>query len=82
MIRIKTVFILIVVILFVIVLLQNQEPDHLHFLWLYFYIPKLTMLLTIAAVAFILGYLAGRLKRGKHSNNLNTLSNEDNDYIH
>jgi uncharacterized integral membrane protein len=90
--RIKTIIILVIAILLTIVLMQNTERVRFTFLFTDMYISKLTMLLLIAIVAFILGVLVGRPKRVKrlggdftendlNKNAPNTLSNEDKDYI-
>jgi uncharacterized integral membrane protein len=87
--RIKTIIILVVAILLAIVIFQNTGQVRFAFLFTDFYVSKLVMMLMIAVVAFILGYLAGRPKNIRKlggnftddSNTTNTLSNEDKDYI-
>ena len=90
--RIKTIIILIVVILLTIVFMQNLDPVRFVVLFANFYVSKVTMMLIVGVIAFILGYLTGRLGRSKYnhsgyddsgdnSSSSRTLSDEDKDYI-
>jgi len=90
--RIKTIAIIVITALLTIVLVQNTGPVNFSFLWATFRLSKLVMLISVAAVAFILGVLAGRPSRVKRlgddlydnhpdKENANTLSDEDRDYI-
>jgi uncharacterized integral membrane protein len=90
--RIKTIIIIIITILLTVLLMQNTGRDHLDFLWGTFYMSKLVLLLVVALIAFILGYLVGRPKRiprlggdyaepDSNKNETNTLSDEDKEYI-
>jgi len=90
--RIKTIVIILITAILTIVLVQNTGPVNFSFLWATFRLSKLVMLLVVAAIAFILGVLAGRPTRVKrlggdvYENHpdeqpTNTLSDEDRDYI-
>lgn len=90
--RLKTIAIVVITILLTVVLMQNTGRDHLDFLWATFSISKLLMLLVVALVAFVLGYLVGRPKiikrlggeydgESENKGNANTLSQEDRDFI-
>jgi uncharacterized integral membrane protein len=90
--RVKTIIIILITILLTIVLIQNTGKDHLFFLWATFTMSKLLMLLIVGAIGFYLGYLVGRPKNIKRlggnlpldnqdSDDPNTLSEEDKDYI-
>jgi len=90
--RIKTIFIILIAILFIIVLLQNNSPVSFSFLWADFRISKLTMLLIVSIIAFVLGILVGRPKRVRrlggdymvedpNQKEPGTLSDEDREYI-
>jgi uncharacterized membrane protein YciS (DUF1049 family) len=90
--RIKTIIIILITVVFTIVLMQNTGPVTFSFLWADFRISKLAMLVMVAAVAFILGWLVGRPNKVKRlggdypdenteHTNPNTLSDEDRDYI-
>jgi len=90
--RIKTIFIILIAILLIIVLLQNNSPVSFSFLWADFRISKLTMLLIVSIIAFVLGILVGRPKRVRrlggdymvedpNQKEPGTLSDEDREYI-
>lgn len=90
--RVKTIVIITITVLLTVVLMQNTERVSFEFLWATFALSKLTMLASVAAVAFILGVLVGRPKSVKSlggnatenelgKQNSNTLSDEDKDYI-
>ena len=81
-----------ITILLTVILMQNTGRDTFSFLWATIDTTKLTMLLLFTFIGFILGLLAGRPKRIKKlsidvtadetkNKNLNTLSDEDKDYI-
>ena len=89
---IKTIVIVVVTILLTAALAQNTDKVPFSFLFANFYISKLTLMLVVAVVAFILGLLIGRPKKAKfdiegyHDNirkkeDPNTLSDEDREYI-
>jgi uncharacterized integral membrane protein len=90
--RIKTMIIIIITVLLTVVIMQNTEHVYFNFLFATFRISKLVMLLAVAAVAFIIGILVGRPGRPRYikgqdeevetkNESLNTLSDEDRDYI-
>jgi len=90
--RIKTIIIILITVLFTVVLMQNTGQVIFSFLWADFRVSKLTMLLLIAVVAFVIGVLVGRPNKVKRlggdfpdettdHNNPNTLSDEDREYI-
>lgn len=90
--RIKTIVIVLVTILLTIIIMQNAEKVWFNVLFFNFRMSKLIMLLFVAIVGFILGYLVGRPKRairlgGDHdehdhdSDKPGTLSDEDREYI-
>ena len=90
--RIKTMIIIIVTVLLTVVIMQNNEPVYFNFLFATFRLSKLVMLLCVAVVAFVIGVLVGRPGRPKYIKGhdeetgddkkpLNTLSDEDKDYI-
>ena len=90
--RIKTIIIILITVLFTVVLMQNTGRVTLSFLWADFSISKLTMMLLVAVVAFVIGVLVGRPNKVKRlggdspdesteKTNPNTLSDEDREYI-
>ena len=90
--RIKTIIIFVIAILFTIVFMQNTGTVPFTILFGTFYMSKLTMLLLVSIIAFILGWLVGRPKSIKKlgggltdinpgNNKTGTLSDEDKDYI-
>ena len=90
--RIKTIVIVVITILFTIAIMQNTGSMWFKFLWMNFLISKLFVMLLVAIVAFIIGYLAGRPKRrfnlsgtaagaDQPDEHTDTLSEEDRDYI-
>jgi len=90
--RIKTMLIIFITILLTVVIMQNTDEVTFKFLFSKFYISKLVMLLFVAIVAFIIGVLVGRPGRPKYipgqvedadpiKSQINTLSDEDRDYI-
>ncbi len=90
--RIKTIVIIVIAVFLTIILMQNTGRVTFEFLWATFVISKLVMLGIIAAIAFILGILAGRPNRVKrlsedytddefNRRSPDTLSDEDRDYI-
>ncbi|WP_183562636.1 hypothetical protein [Mucilaginibacter sp. SP1R1] len=89
---IKTIVIIVVTILLTAALAQNTDKVQFAFLFANFYISKLTLMIVVAVVAFILGVLVGRPKKPKFDiegyhdtihkkEDPNTLSDEDRDYI-
>ena len=90
--RIKTIVISIIIILLLTLLIQNRGIMYFQFLWATFTVSKLTMLLIMTIIGFILGYLVGRPKNIKRlgrdfidpdleTKNPDTLSDEDKNYI-
>ncbi|GAB3906527.1 hypothetical protein [Mucilaginibacter boryungensis] len=66
--RLKTIFIIVITILLTIVIMQNNAPVTFKVLFFSFYTSKLMMMLWVALAAFIIGYLVGRPKVKKFSN--------------
>jgi uncharacterized integral membrane protein len=90
--RIKTIIIILITVLFTVVLMQNTGQITFSFLWADFRVSKLTMLLLVAIIAFIIGVLVGRPNKVKRlggdypdettdHTSPNTLSDEDREYI-
>jgi uncharacterized integral membrane protein len=90
--RIKTIIILVIAILLTIIFMQNLDPVRFTVLFSTVYISKVSMMLVVLAVGFVLGYLVGRpgSKKYNHIGYNNdtpqpteprTLSDEDRDYI-
>jgi uncharacterized integral membrane protein len=61
--RLKTIFIIVITILLTIVIMQNSDPVFFKVLFFTTRVSKLVMMLIVAIVAFIIGYLVGRPKR-------------------
>ncbi|WP_184541712.1 LapA family protein [Mucilaginibacter sp. FT3.2] len=89
---IKTTTIIAITILLTAALAQNTDNVTFAFLFMNFRISKLTIMIVMTVIGFILGYLVGRPKKAKydieayHDNihqkeDKNTLSDEDRDYI-
>ena len=89
---IKTITIIVITILLTTALVQNTDEVTFAFLFMNFRISKLTIMITMTVIGFILGFLVGRPKKAKydiggyHDNihnkeDNNTLSDEDRDYI-
>ncbi|MGF7040548.1 hypothetical protein [Mucilaginibacter lappiensis] len=89
---IKTIVIVVITVLLTATLVQNTDKVPFAFLFANFYISKLTIMIVVAVVAFILGVMVGRPKKAKfdiegyHDNihkkdDPNTLSDEDREYI-
>jgi hypothetical protein len=90
--RIKTIIILIIAILLTIIFMQNLEQVRFTILFSTMYVSKITMMLIVGVITFILGYLVGRPGKGKYNhlgydedadNDIKprTLSNEDKEYL-
>lgn len=90
--RIKTIVVILITILLTVVIMQNQGKISFAVLWMNFYVSKLFVMLVVAIVAFVIGYLAGRPKRRFNlsettagsihdSEEPDTLSEEDRNYI-
>ena len=90
--RIKTIVIILITVLLTIVIMQNSDQVLFKILFFETRISKLIIMLLIAAVAFVLGYLVGRPKRvirlggdtdgdDLHQNKPGTLSDDDKEYI-
>jgi len=84
--------IIFITVLLTVVIMQNTGPVYFSFLWATFHISKLVMLLSVAIVAFIIGVMVGRPGKPRYvkghdegiettTKPLNTLSDEDRDYI-
>jgi uncharacterized integral membrane protein len=92
--RIKTMIIILVTVLLTVVVVNNSDKVPFWFFWIPdLHTSKLTMMLSVGVVTFILGVLVGRPNRVKklgsdypdtenEKPNTNTLSDEDRDYIH
>lgn len=90
--RIKTIAIILIAVLLTIVIMQNADDVWFRILFFKVYISKLSVMLLVAIVAFILGWLVGRPKRvirlGGNADSHHpdddepgTLSKEDREYI-
>ena len=90
--RIKTIVIIIITILLTATIMQNTGPMWFKFLWMQFSVSKLFVMLLVAIIAFVLGWMVGRPKRrfnfggqpgetDSHNGSADTLSEEDRDYI-
>jgi uncharacterized integral membrane protein len=90
--RIKTIVIILVTILLTVTIMQNTGTMWFKFLWMQFSVSKLFVMLLVAIIAFILGWMMGRPKRrfnlggpadetDEHTGKTDTLSEEDRDYI-
>jgi uncharacterized integral membrane protein len=90
--RIKTIVIVLVTILLTATIMQNTGTMSFQFLWMQFSVSKLFVMLVVAIISFVLGWLLGRPKRrfnlggasgeteGRNEKT-DTLSEEDRDYI-
>ena len=90
--RIKTIVVILVTILLTVTIMQNTGAMWFKFLWMQFRVSKLFVMLLVAIVAFVLGWMIGRPKRrfnlsetmagdDEHAGKTGTLSEEDRDYI-
>ncbi|MGN6640456.1 MAG: LapA family protein [Mucilaginibacter sp.] len=90
--RIKTMIIIIITVLLTVVVMQNTDEVPLKFLFAKFFISKLTIMLVTALIGFMIGLLVGRPGRTRYvpgqvadsdpeNKNLDTLSDEDREYI-
>jgi len=90
--RIKTIIIILITVLLTIVIMQNADDVWFRILFFKIYVSKLSVMLLVAIVAFVLGWLIGRPKKvirlGDASGNQDpdddhpgTLSKEDREYI-
>lgn len=94
--RIKTIIILVIAILLTIIFMQNLDAVKFTVFFSTMYISKVTMMLIVAAIAFIMGFLVGRPGRTKYNHigydentndikstdtKTNTLSDDDRDYL-
>jgi len=90
--RIKTIVILLITVLLTVVIMQNTDEVWFKILFFKIHVSKLSVMLLVAIVAFILGWLVGRPKRvirlGGNADSHNpdddepdTLSKEDREYI-
>ena len=91
--RIKTIVVILVTILLTVIIMQNTGPMWLKVLWMQFNVSKLFVMLFVAIIAFVLGWLVGRPKRrfnlsettggaDANTDHPDTLSEEDKHYIH
>lgn len=69
--RLKTIFIVVVAVLLTVVIMQNSGPVYWKILFFTTYTSKLTILLAVAVLAFVVGFLAGRPKRTRLSTDVN-----------
>ena len=83
---------ILIAVLLTVVIMQNTGPVSFKLLWAVFYISKLWMLLLVAIVGFIIGFMIGRPGRPRYIKgqdeeietpkpSTNTLSDEDREYI-
>jgi uncharacterized integral membrane protein len=90
--RIKTIIIVLIAILLTIVIMQNTDKVWFNILFFKTYTSKLYVVLPVAVVAFILGWLIGRPKKAirlggdtdshhPDDDQPSTLSKEDREYI-
>ena len=90
--RIKTIVIILVTILLTVTIMQNTGAMWFNFLWMQFRVSKLFVMLFVALVALLLGWMIGRPKRrfnlsgtmadeDEHAGKTGTLSEDDKDYI-
>ena len=90
--RIKTMVIIIVTVLLTVVIMQNSDSVPFKFLFWKSYASKLTVMLIVAVVSFIIGVMIGRPGRPKYvpgqvqdsdpnKKEQDTLSDEDREYI-
>lgn len=68
--RIKTIFIIGITILLTIIIIQNADPVQFKVLFFETTISKLLMMLIVAFAGFIIGYLAGRPKRTRFTQDI------------
>ncbi len=80
--RLRTIFIIIITILLTVVIMQNNESVYFNVLFFTAHTSKLVMMLVVAVIAFIIGYLTGRPKRTKFNNNIGRSYDEHNDTMH
>ena len=94
--RIKTIIIVVVAILLTIVFMQNRDAVKFTLLFGTSYISKITIMLAMAVIGFILGFMLGRPGSSKYKHTSydddkpantidelkpNTLSDDDRDYL-
>ncbi|HWZ02824.1 MAG TPA: hypothetical protein VNX40_04380 [Mucilaginibacter sp.] len=90
--RIKTIVIILIAVLLTVMIMQNTDEVWFKILFFKIHVSKLSVMLLVAIVAFILGWLVGRPKRvirlGGDTDGHNpdddepgTLSKEDREYI-
>ncbi|MBS1501573.1 MAG: LapA family protein [Bacteroidetes bacterium] len=90
--RIRTMVIIIITVLLTVVVMQNTDEVAFKFLFARFYLSKLVMLLVAAFIGFLVGVLISRPGKPRYvpgqaqdsapdKKALNTLSEEDRDYI-
>ena len=90
--RIKTIVIILVTILLTVTITQNTGPMWFKVLWMQFQVSKLIVMLLVAIIAFVLGWMIGRPRRrfipgsapGETEaghDKPGTLSDEDREYI-
>jgi hypothetical protein len=90
--RIKTIVIILVTILLTVAIMQNTGQMLFAFLWMHFYVSKLFVMLLVAIIAFVLGWMVGRPRRrfipggnlgetDERHDKPGTLSDEDREYI-
>lgn len=94
--RIKTIIILAIAIVLTIIFMQNLEAVKFTVLFSTLYISKVTVMLIVAVISFVLGFLVGRPGNTRYNHvgydtdssaevqenkKLNTLSDDDRDYL-
>ncbi len=90
--RIKTMIMILIAVLLTVVIMQNTGEVFFNVLWATFHISKLWMLLLVAMIGFVIGFMVGRPGRPRYikgqdeeietpKTTPNTLSAEDRDYI-
>jgi hypothetical protein len=90
--RIKTIIIIIITVLLTVVIMQNTDTVPFKFLFAKFYASKLSVMLIVAVVSFLIGVMVGRPGRPKYipgqvqdvdpsKKQTDTLSDEDREYI-
>ena len=94
--RIKTIIIVVVAILLTIIFMQNRDAVKFTLLFSTSYVSKITIMLAMSVIGFILGFMVGRPSSGKYKHTSyddekpantteelkpNTLSDDDRDYL-
>jgi len=80
--RLKTIFLIVVTILLTVVIMQNSSPVSLKILFFTTYTSKLWMMLWVAIIAFVIGFLAGRPKKTQFTKDVEHGYTEHDDNTH